>query len=43
MFTSDLFTAHGVPLVLSVFSFGMAAAVGSVVLGRWQRSTATGG
>jgi hypothetical protein len=43
VFTSDLFTAHGVPLVLSVFSFGMAAAVGSVVLGRWQRSTATGG
>jgi hypothetical protein len=33
---SDLLTASGVPLVVSVFSFGVAAAVGSVVLGRWQ-------
>jgi hypothetical protein len=42
VFASDLFSAHGVPLVLSVFSFGMAAAVGSVVLGKWQRSAAAG-
>jgi uncharacterized membrane protein len=31
--------AHGVPLVLSVFSFGLAAALESVALGRWQRET----
>lgn len=38
---SDLLNAHGVPLVLSVASFGAAAAVGSIVLGKWlgQRST----
>lgn len=32
---SDLLGGHGVPLVLSVASFGAAAAVGSVVLHRW--------
>ena len=32
---SDLLGGHGVPLVLSVASFGAAAAVGSIVLGRW--------
>lgn len=36
VFGSDLMTASGVPLVLSVFSFGVVAAVGSVVLGRLQ-------
>jgi hypothetical protein len=36
----DLLGAHGVPLVVSVFSFGMAAAVESVLLGRWQHSPA---
>ena len=35
---SDLMSASGLPLVLAVFSFGMAAAVGSIVLGRLQRS-----
>jgi hypothetical protein len=33
---SDLLTASGVPLVVAVFSFGVAAAVGSLVLGRMQ-------
>ncbi len=33
----DLFKAHGIPLVSSVFSFGAAAAVGSVVLSRWSQ------
>ena len=37
VFFGDLLGAKGVPLVLSVFSFGVAAAVGSVVLGRWQK------
>jgi hypothetical protein len=36
VFASDLVALHGVPRVLSVFSFGMVALVGSVVLGRWQ-------
>ena len=34
----DLFKAHGVPLVLSVFSFGAVAAVGSVVFSRWSHT-----
>jgi hypothetical protein len=33
----DLFKVHGIPLVLSVFSFGAAAAVGSVVFSRWSQ------
>lgn len=33
----DLFAARGIPLLLSVSSFGAAAALGSVVLRRWQR------
>ncbi|MBK8977728.1 MAG: hypothetical protein IPM29_17615 [Planctomycetes bacterium] len=33
---SDLPNGRGVPLVLAVASFGLAAAVGSVVLGKWQ-------
>ena len=41
VFFGDLLGAKGVPLVLSVFSFGLAAAVDSVVLGRWQRSSAS--
>lgn len=32
----DLLHIHGVPLVISVFSFGLAAAIESVALGRWQ-------
>ncbi|HEX5050730.1 MAG TPA: hypothetical protein VFZ65_03060, partial [Planctomycetota bacterium] len=38
VFASDFFSLHGVPLVLGVFSFGMTAAVASVILGRWQRA-----
>jgi hypothetical protein len=34
----DLFTIHGIPLVLSVFSFGAAAAVGSMVFSRWSQT-----
>ena len=34
----DLFKVHGIPLVFSVFSFGAAAAVGSVVLSRWSQT-----
>ena len=37
VFFGDLLGAKGVPLVLSVFSFGVAAAVDSVILGRWQK------
>ncbi len=39
VFIGDLLGARGVPLVLSVFSFGLAAAVDSVVLGRWQKTS----
>ncbi|MBU0731179.1 MAG: hypothetical protein KKE17_01740 [Proteobacteria bacterium] len=38
VFGYDLFNAHGIPLVISVFSFGAVAAVGSVVLGRWPQT-----
>jgi hypothetical protein len=37
VFLYDLLGAHGLPLVFSVFSFGMAAAVESVTLGRWMK------
>jgi hypothetical protein len=37
VFGYDLFVTHGIPLMLSVFSFGAAAALGSVVLGRRQQ------
>ncbi|MFP3982922.1 MAG: hypothetical protein ACLFV2_04440 [Desulfurivibrionaceae bacterium] len=35
VFGYDLFKIYGVPLVLSVLSFGVTAAVGSMVMGRW--------
>ncbi|MBA3004627.1 MAG: SlyX family protein [Desulfurivibrio sp.] len=38
VFGYDLFEARGVPLVLSVFSFGVAAALGSLTMRRWQQS-----
>lgn len=41
VFGSDLMSASGVPLVLSVFSFGVAAAVGSLVLGKLQGQRAS--
>jgi hypothetical protein len=40
VFMYDLLGTHGLPLVFSVFSFGMAAAVESIALGRWQKQTA---
>ena len=36
VFLYDLIRAHGIPLVISVLSFGLATAVESVILGRWQ-------
>ncbi|GFO68153.1 hypothetical protein GMLC_17320 [Geomonas limicola] len=41
VFVYDLFGAHGVPLVASVFTFGLAAALESVALGRWQKHRET--
>lgn len=38
VFGYDLFEMRGIPLMVSVFSFGAAAALGSVVLGRWQHT-----
>lgn len=40
VFMFDLVGTHGLPLVFSVFSFGMAAAVESIALGKWQKQTA---
>lgn len=37
VFIFDMFGIKGVPLVLSVFSTGVVAAFGSVVMGRWQK------
>ena len=37
MVVFDFMGAKGMPLVLSVLSFGVAAAVESIILGRWQR------
>lgn len=36
VFLSDLLGIQGLPLVVSVFSFGLAAALESVALGKWQ-------
>lgn len=47
VFFYDLLRTHGIPLVLSVFTFGLAAALESISLGRWQKepqkSAGTGG
>ena len=40
VFIFDMFGIKGVPLVLSVFSTGVVAAFGSVVMGRWQKKEA---
>lgn len=37
VFVFDMLGTHGLPLVMSVFSFGLAAALESVALGRWNR------
>lgn len=40
VFLYDLMGIHGLSLVFSVFSFGMAAAVESIALGKWQKQSA---
>jgi hypothetical protein len=40
VFLYDLLGTHGLPLVFSVFSFGVAAAVESLALSRWQKKSA---
>lgn len=37
VFLSDLFHAHGLPLILSVSSFGALTALCSLFLGKWQK------
>jgi uncharacterized membrane protein len=37
VFLYDLIGLHGLPLVFSIFSFGTAAAVESVALGKWMK------
>ena len=39
VFLYDLLGTHGLPLVFSVFSFGLAAAVESLALGKWSKET----
>ncbi len=39
VFASDLLGIHGLPLVFSVFSFGMLVAVESIALGKWPKIT----
>jgi len=41
IFFGDLFKGSGLPLVLSVLSFGVVAATGSVLMGKWQKSDAS--
>lgn len=40
VFLYDMLGTHGVPLVASVLSFGITAALESVALGRWQKGGA---
>ena len=37
VFGHDLFQDHGLARVLSIFSFGLVAAIGSVVMSKWQQ------
>ena len=37
VFGHDLFNDHGLARVISIFSFGLVAAVGSVVMSKWQQ------
>jgi hypothetical protein len=39
VFLYDLLGTHGLPLVFSIFSFGLAAAVESLALGKWSKDT----
>ena len=43
VFLSDMFHAHGLPLILSVSSFGALTALCSLVLGNWQKMCGQGG
>ena len=38
VFLYDMLGTHGLPQVLSILSFGLAAALESVLLGRWQKT-----
>jgi len=38
VFGYDLLTIHGLPLVWSVLSFGLATALGSLLWRNWQQS-----
>ncbi len=40
VFILDMFSIKGIPLVLSVFSYGIVAAFGSVVMSKWQKKEA---
>lgn len=40
VFLYDLLGTHGLPLVFSIFSFGMAAAAESLALSKWQKKPA---
>jgi hypothetical protein len=42
VFLYDLLGTHGLPLVFSVFSFGLAAAIESLALGKWTRQQPAG-
>jgi hypothetical protein len=42
VFLNDMLTIHGVPLVLSIFTFGLVAAVESIMLGRWSHAVPDG-
>ena len=41
VFFYDLLGTHGLPLVFSVFSFGLLAAIESLALGKWAKQTAS--
>ncbi len=41
VFLYDLLGTHGLPLVLSIFSFGLLAAIESLALGKWAKQTAS--
>ncbi len=42
VFASDLLGIHGMPLVFSVFSFGLLVAVESIALGKWPKADSDG-
>lgn len=43
VFIFDLFSTRGLPLVISVFSFGLVAIVGSLSIKQWQKGKGTAG